>query len=308
MLTLAWSDGVSLVPLDFASLSSANPCNRYQDVTKNLDRRSCGAKRRREAVTKSTELLAPMVRRALEAGVKARYLLMDSWFGMPAIISALRPLIPVICMIKKTPKILYGYKGRRLALDGIYRELKKRRGRAQILSSTVVTMNDGQEARIVFVRDRRKKDWLALLTTNINLPDEEVVRIYGKRWDIEVFFRTAKQFLQRENGSQARNFDTHIAHSTIVLLHYIFLALEQRRLDDPRSLGLLFHACCEEIKDVTYLESLKRILELAMAQMSPQDATITDVYAAMAEAILGQTILYLGFQGSICQKLQPIAA
>jgi len=40
-----------------------------------------------------------MVRRALEAGIKARYLLMDSWFGMPAIISTLRPLIPVICMI-----------------------------------------------------------------------------------------------------------------------------------------------------------------------------------------------------------------
>jgi hypothetical protein len=99
MLTLAWSDGASLVPLDFASLSSANPCNRYQDVIKNLDRRSCGAKRRREAVTKSTDLLAPMVLRALEAGIKARYLLMDSWFGMPAIISALRPLIPVICMI-----------------------------------------------------------------------------------------------------------------------------------------------------------------------------------------------------------------
>jgi len=57
-LTLAWSDGASLIPLDFASLSSATPCNRYQNVTKNLDRRSCGAKRRREAVTKSTELLA----------------------------------------------------------------------------------------------------------------------------------------------------------------------------------------------------------------------------------------------------------
>ena len=56
-------------------------------------------------------------------------------------------------------------------------------------------MNDGEPARIVFVRDRRMKDWLALLTTDINLPDEEVVRIYGKRWDIEVFFRTAKQFL-----------------------------------------------------------------------------------------------------------------
>jgi hypothetical protein len=308
MLTLAWSDGASLVPLDFALLSSTDPCNRYQGVTKDLDRRSCGAKRRREAVTKSTALLAPMVRRALEAGGKARYLLMDSWFGMPAIISALRPLIPVICMVKRTPKVLYGFQGKRLSLDGIYRVLKKRRGRAKILSSAVVAMNNGEPARIVFVRDRRKKDWLALLTTDINLPDEEVIRIYGKRWDIEVFFRTAKQFLQLEKGSQARDFDTLIAHSTIVLMRYIFLALEQRRLDDPRSLGLLFHACCDEMRDVTYLESLKRILELAMAQISPKDRATTDIYAALAEAILGQAILYFGLQGSTCQRSLAIAA
>ncbi|QLA18199.1 transposase (plasmid) [Desulfolutivibrio sulfoxidireducens] len=259
-------------------------------------------------MTKSTALLAPMVRRALEAGVKARYLLMDSWFGMPAIISALRPLIPVLCMVKRTPKILYGFQGKRLSLDGIYRALKKRRGRAKILSSVGVAMNDGESARIVFVRDRRKKDWLALLTTDINLPDEEVVRIYGKRWDIEVFFRTAKQFLQLEKGSQARGFDTLIAYSTIVLMRYIFLALEQRRLDDPRSLGLLFHACCEEIRDVTYLESLKRILELAMAQTPPKHPATTDIYAALADAILGQAILYFGLQETIYQKSRDIAA
>lgn len=32
---------------------------------------------------------------------------MDSWFGMPTIISALRSLLPVICMVKRTPKVLY---------------------------------------------------------------------------------------------------------------------------------------------------------------------------------------------------------
>ncbi|MFU2207831.1 transposase [Solidesulfovibrio sp. C21] len=308
MLTLAWSDGASLVPLDFALLSSANPCNRYQGIIKQLDRRTCGAKRRREAVTKSTSLLAPMVQRALETGIKARYLLMDSWFGMPAVIASLRHLLPVICMVKRTPKILYGWSGKRLSLDGIYRELKKRRGRAKILSSTVVTMNDGEVARIVFVRDRRKKDWLAILCTDINLSEEDVVRIYGKRWDIEVFFRTIKQFLELENGSQARDFDTLIAHSTIVFLRYIFLVLEQRREADPRSLGLLFHACCEEMRDVTYIESLKRIIELAAAEILPKHPATADIYNALAEAMIGQAIQFFGLTGSICQRSQANAA
>ena len=73
LLTLAWSDGASLVPIDFTLLSSTNQSNRYQGVLKQLDRRTCGARRRREAVTKSTSLLAPLVQRALECVAKSQY-------------------------------------------------------------------------------------------------------------------------------------------------------------------------------------------------------------------------------------------
>lgn len=62
--------------------------------------------------------------------------------------------------------------------------LKKRRGRARILTSVIVTLKDGHRAKVVFVRDRRKNDWLALLSPDTHLPDEDVVRIYGKHWDI----------------------------------------------------------------------------------------------------------------------------
>lgn len=308
MLTLAWSDGASLVPLDFALLSSADPCNRYQGVTKSVDRRSCGAMRRREATTKSTALLVPMLRRALATGIKARYLLMDSWFGLPSVISALCPLLPVICMVKRTPKILYGFGGKRLTLEGIYRLLKKRRGRAKVLASAVVTLNDGQNARLVFVRNRRKKDWLAILSTDTSLPEADVVRIYGKRWDIEVFFRTAKQFLGLEKGCQARDFDTLIAHATIVLMRYTILCVEQRRNNDQRTLGLLFHACCEEMRDLSYLESLKRILELTRDQLRQNGQWPEQVYHVLADGILEQTIDFLGLRVPVCQRTQRLAS
>jgi hypothetical protein len=70
-----------------------------------------------------------------------------------------RYLFPVLCMIKRTPKILYGFKGKHLSLHGLYREIKKRRGRTKILFSAVVSMNDAEPARIVFVRDRKKIGW-----------------------------------------------------------------------------------------------------------------------------------------------------
>jgi hypothetical protein len=50
---------------------------------------------------------------------------------------------------------------------------------------------DPISAKIVFIRDRRTKKWLALLSTDIALGDEEIVMAYKRRWDIEVFCKTA---------------------------------------------------------------------------------------------------------------------
>lgn len=306
LFSLCWSDGASLVPLDFALLSSPNEKNRIQGVTKQVDRRSCGAKRRQEAICKAPDLIGPMLRRALSAGVQAKYLLMDSWFGMPAIIANARKYLPVICMIKRTPKILYGLGGKRLTVDAIYRKLLKRRGRAKILASVVVTMNDGDLARIVFVRNRHKKDWLALLSTDTELADADVIRIYGKRWDIEVFFRTIKQHLDLEKGCQARDFDALIAHTTIVMMRYIFLALEQRRNDDPRTLGLLFHACCEEMRDLDYLDALQRILTLAMANLLKNKQVADTLCQAMMTEVLNQAFYLYGLNKGQCQRSKVV--
>jgi len=47
-------------------------------------------------MTKSTELMEPMVKRALGMGARAEYLLMDSWFSAPSVIAKLRLHIHII--------------------------------------------------------------------------------------------------------------------------------------------------------------------------------------------------------------------
>ena len=123
-------------------------------------------------------------------------------------------------------------------------------------------------AKLVFVRDRRKKDWLALLSTDTDLADEDIVRIYGKRWDIEVFFKMAKQHLKLAKEIQCRDFDALIAHTTIVFMRYMFLAYQCRMETDHRTFGDLFYACCEEVADISFMEALYRILTLAADQLS----------------------------------------
>jgi len=290
MLTICWSDGVSCLPLDFTLLSSADASKRLCESRKLMDKRCSAWQRRKEATVKSTAHLETMVKRILSAGVDAKYLLMDSWFTLPATVTTLSKHIDVIGMVKKTPKVKYDWDGRQMDLKAIYKILKKRRGRAKILASTVVTLKDGISAKLVFVRDKRKKDWLTLLSTDIELTDEDVVRIYGKRWDIEVFFKMAKQHLKLAKEIQCRDFDALIGHTSIVFLRYMFLAYLNRTEIDHRTFGDLFYACCQEQADITFTEALHRILLLAVQKVRQAggycERTVSDFFDAVMETTL----------------------
>jgi hypothetical protein len=78
-----------------------------------------------------------------------------------------------------------------LDFKAIYRRIRKRRGSDKILASVNVILKEDVAVKLVFVRDRRKNDSLALLQTDTDLSDDDIVRIYGKRRDIEVFFYMA---------------------------------------------------------------------------------------------------------------------
>jgi hypothetical protein len=290
MLTVGWTDGASFLPLDFALLSSAKKENRLQEITKSLDKRTCGYKRRKEAMTKATELVEPMVKRILAAGVDVSYILMDSWFAFPAVIQTLSQHRPVICMLKDMPTILYRHKNVYVRLGELYRRVKKRSGKAKILASIVAETKDGLPVKIVFVRHRQKRGWLAILSTDIGLNAEEIVQIYGKRWDIEVFFKMAKHYLKLEKEVQLRDYDGLIGHTTIVMVRYLFLAFEQRLHDDPRTLGTLFHACVDEVKDISVLDALQRIMKLALDKVRTAGEFAEDVIMKILDAVMSVAI------------------
>jgi hypothetical protein len=291
LLTLGWSDGNSFLPLDFVLCSSTKEDKRLQGITKELDKRSCGYKRRVEAIIKSTDHLEAMVKRAISFGIRADYVLMDSWFCFPTILAALGKHLPVICMGKDMPTILYQYKGKRMRLSKLYSLLRKRPGKAKILTSAMVETKEGHQVKIVFVRNRNKKrQWLGIVSTDVTLPDEEIVRIYGKRWDIEVFFKMMKHYLNLERETQLRDYDGMVAHITIAMSRYIFLAFEQRCHDDPRTLGSLFFAYSDEMKDLSLVEALQRILSLAMKKIRSAGIVTEDVALALVDSIMNIAI------------------
>jgi len=291
LLTLGWSDGNSFLPLDFVLCSSTKADKRLQGIKKELDKRTCGYKRRIEAMVKSTEHLETMVKRVLRMGVQADYILMDSWFCFPVLLAKLGKHIPVICMTKDMPKIFYRHKGQWVRLSRLYSLLRKRPGKAKILTSVVTETKKGQKVKIVFVRNRHKKrQWLAILSSKVDLPDEEIVRIYGKRWDIEVFFKMMKHYLNLEKEVQLRDYDGMIGHITIAMSRYIFLSFEQRGHDDLQTLGTLFFACSDEMKDLSMVEALQRLLSLAMAKIRSVGIVAEDVILALVDTVMSVAI------------------
>lgn len=209
--------------------------------------------------------MVELLKTALNAGHTADYVLFDTWFSAPAQLIAVKKLgLNAIAMIKKSSRIRYEYEGKQLSINKIFGISKKRRGRSKYLLSVNVMIGKDQKipAKVVCVRNNRsKKDWVAFICTNPDLSEEEIIRIYGKRWQIEVFFKTCKSYLNLIGECHSLSYDALTAHVAIVFARFMMLALEQRKNEDERTLGELFFFFCDELSDITFCESFRVILK-----------------------------------------------
>ena len=173
MLTLGWSDGNTFIPLAFSLLSSTKKKNRFQEINSDIDKRTVGYKRRKEALKKSTEAMFDLLDEVNPLQLCAKTLLFDSWFAFPKVIKRVVSEYPlhVICMLKSMHRVYYTYQGEEYTLIQLYKKVRKKRGRAKILASIVVSLGPDDkgkdiQARIVFVRDRNRSK--KLVSPSIN--------------------------------------------------------------------------------------------------------------------------------------------
>ena len=271
MLTLGWSDGNSFIPINQCLLSAADDRNLLCEA-KSCDGRTLAGKRRRQSRRKSTEVMLDLLRSAMAAGISAEYVLFDSWFASPKTIAALKKQLGLDTIALLTlGKAKYGYKGQKLDVKQIYSMSKKRRGRSKYLLSVEVDIERNGEsvpARIVFVRrSSGKKDWLALISTDTSLSEEEIIRIYGKRWDIEVFFKTCKSYLKLSGEVHSLSYDALNAHIAIVFTRYMTLSVTARQNEDPKSLCEILFVLADELKDISFSCSLQIIMAVLAGEI-----------------------------------------
>ena len=293
MLTLGWSDGNTFLPVNSILLSSENSKSRINEANI-VDKRTCAYKRRQLSMTKATAAILELLKEAKKAAISASYVLFDSWFTSPSSIHAIKELgYDVIAMVKKSKKMYFRYNGADVPLTEIYKQNKKRRGRSKyLLSVNIEVVKDGQiiPAKVVYVRNRSKRnDYLCLISTDTTLDEEEIIRIYGKRWDIEVFFKVCKSYLRLCKECNSLSFDAMTAHTAVVFARYMMLAVEERHAKDPRTIGELFLFLSDELADVSWIQAFHLILDTFMNtladKLSLTETTLNQLLEAFISAI-----------------------
>ena len=90
-------------------------------------------------------------------------------------------------------------------------------------------------------------------------------------------------------------------------MRYMFLSYHCRLSTDQRSFGKLFHACCEEIQDISFLEALLRILTLAADRMKSIGSYCQQTFDAFFFVAMDVALNTLGISKnrSICFSVNP---
>ena len=296
LMTLGWTDGNTFLPVNSCLLASSKERNLIGPVDQ-CDGRSLAAKRRKFAQTKGTEVMIELLKTAQNAGHHADYVLFDTWFSSPAQLIAVKKLgLDPIAMLKKSSRIYYEYEGKQLSIKKIFGICKKRRGRSKYLLSVNVMVGKDEKipAKIVCVRNKKnKKDWIAFICTNPELSEEEIIRIYGKRWQIEVFFKTCKSYLQLISECHSLSYDALTAHVAIVFTRYLMISMEQRRSKDDRTLGEIFYFFTDELADITFGESFQIIITAMIESVSAVFQPTEEQLAMFIEMFVGQLPEYI---------------
>lgn len=259
-LLLAWTDGLSSVPVINAVVSSSKIiCPERNDI----DKRTHGAERRKKAQEKKTILAVKLIKEALNAGIIASYVLMDSWFTEVPLISAVRKLnLHVIGMVKLSQKRFYTYQEKQYTLHQLRKKIKSASRHSNILGSLQVKLKTGIKAKLVYVVNyNNRKQFLVILSTDLTLSDEEIVQTYGKRFNIEQIFKSMKHLLKLTKENQGRSFDSTIAFSSLSIIRVIAMEWIRRTESDPATMGSIFNNVKDTLEDLPFTVALQTLLQ-----------------------------------------------
>ena len=246
VVSLNYSDGLSNFMLDFAINMGNYARVKIEEFTKELDFRTTAYKRRLEIMDGKSKLAIDMIKRAVKSGIYADYLLVDSWYSKPAFIKEMNDLgLKVISRISNNNKI-WNFTNKEKTINAIYEKYKKlkkekigkygKKIKFKYFSAIVEHKNIGN-IKIVFIKTQ--DNLIPIVSTDLEINDEEIIEIYKRRWDIEQGYKELRAYFgfgQEEN----RIYEAIIARITLSFFTYNIVSYINRISNEPKTIGGLF--------------------------------------------------------------------
>jgi len=191
-----------------------------------------GATRSAELSANKLKHALKMIKRAVKHGFMADYVLADCWFISQSFIASICEIkqgalhVLGTCRMDKRKYLFEGTEYTAKELLNKFKGHKRRSRKVRALYVELLLQYKGLPVKLFFIRYAGQKSWKLLLTTDLNLTFNQAIEIYSHRWTIEVMFKEAKQYLNL-GKSQANDFDSQIADTTISMMQYILLTLPQ---------------------------------------------------------------------------------
>ena len=192
----------------------------------------------------------------------------DSWY--------LNPTVVDICQEKGYPYISQAKSNRTIYVEGrkfsATQYAKRQRGRALKLTtytprsqkspvkakSLLVRLNQLGKVRFVVSRNE-KSEYVFLVTNHLRLPMIDVIRRYDIRWDIECYFRDAKQHLGL-GDYQMRSLQGIVRHLYTVMIACILLAQLKLSLAEAKTCQTVGKLCLY-VRQLVYRNRLRTIFK-----------------------------------------------
>ena len=299
VVSLNYSDGFSNFMLDFAIATNKHARVALDNFINIVDHRSNAHIRRLETLKGKSQIAIAMVKRAVNSGIYADYLLVDSWYSKPSFIKEMNELgLKVITRVANNNKI-WNFLGDRKTLTGIYDKYKKLK---DIKSGTygkkvkykyfsvVVEHKKAGKIKIVFLKTLDKL--IPIVSTDLDISDETIIETYRRRWDIEQGYKELREhfgFGTEEN----RIYEALIARITLSFFTYNIVSYINRISNEPKTIGGLFKDLeCElhtlAIAMQTFILILDEIAQIEeIVNRNDDFSTIIDILKDMTQKLLG---------------------
>jgi hypothetical protein len=308
LLILAVFDGRSTLPCDFSIHREKGKSGNFGLDGKSLRKQfhkkrssdTPASQRRFECDQPKPGCAIEMMRRAIKHGIRACYVLADSWFASEWFIGEVRKLGLHYVGLAKMDATKYLVDGRRKNPLEMVTSLERKAKSCRKFKCKYISVKGtlgGQPVRIFLIRYGRNKNWNILLTTDLSMDFTKAFETYQIRWNIEVLIKENKQYLGL-GSYQGRDFDGQVADTTLRFITYIVLSLD-KRFSEYETMGVLFADKREDLLALTLwqrilgligrlLETLSEALDIPPGQMIAKciaDDGVAKQYAVMMDAL-----------------------